>query len=86
MTDEDWVTTSEIAALLNHKSTAATRSWIRNQGLKAIDFRDGKTGERLYRRSDVEEKIAAMPRGPYTKTRPPTEGPTDDHDGRDLPD
>lgn len=90
VTDEEHMKTSEIMARLNHSSLAVTRSWIKEQGLKATEYRDAETGEKLYRRSTVEEKIAAMPRGPrgpYRK-RPPDEEPPGDHDGleRELPD
>lgn len=78
MTDEARMTTSEISALLDHKTTAATRSWIRNQGLKAKEI-DLTTRENLYSRAEVEKAIAEMPRGPYEKTRP-TEGEPAPHD------
>ncbi len=80
MTARDWITTSEIAALLNHKSPAATRSWIRNRTPPLeVKERDKVTGEKRYSRSDVLARIVEMPRGPYEKARP-TEEPRDDHD------
>lgn len=75
MTNEDWITTSEIAALLNHKSAAATRSWIRNHQPLKVQARDTDTGEKKYSRSDVLAQIAKMPRGPYEKARPDKEPP-----------
>ena len=75
MTDEDrrFMLTSEITDRLEHSSPAVTRAWIRDRELEA-DSRDTDTGEKLYLRAKVEEKIAEMPRGPYRK-RPPTEEP-----------
>lgn len=80
MTDEEsTILTSEITALLDHKSTAATRSWIRNHRLEAVE-RDTDTGEKKYSRSQVERAIADMPRGPYEKSRPTAGEPPHDHD------
>lgn len=79
MTDEDWMTTSEIAALLDHKSPAATRSWIRNHQPIVVRARDKVTGEKKYSRADVLAKIAEMPRGPYGKA------PRDHDRDRPLP-
>lgn len=76
MSNEDWVTTSEIASLLNHKSPAATRSWIRNRKPPLeVQARDKDSGEKQYSRADVLARIAEMPRGPYEKTRPTDEEP-----------
>ena len=83
MSNEETMLTSEITALLRHKSTAATRSWIRNHQLEAIG-RDRDSGEKLYSRAMVERAIAEMPRGPYEKSRPPA-GETS-HDHAVLPD
>lgn len=58
--------TSEITALLRHSSPAVTRDWIRAMGLEA-KARDTVTGEKRYRRTEVEEAIASMPRGPYRR-------------------
>jgi len=81
MTDEELMKTSEIMDRLRHTSLAATRSWIRNQRLEAKG-RDLETGEKKYRRRDVERALAKMPRGPYVRRiRPSAEGPRDDHDG-----
>lgn len=66
MTDGDYISTSEIAALLQHSSPAVTRDWIRAMGL-AAKRRDTATGEKEYLRAEVEEKIASMPRGPYRR-------------------
>lgn len=82
MTDEENMLTSEITALLKHKSPAATRSWIRNQKLEATG-RDTDTGEKRYSRREVDAAIAAMPRGLREKGRPDGEPPRD-HD-RALP-
>ena len=83
MTDGEVMRTSEISARLQHASTAVTRAWIRDRGLKPIEYRDGVTGEKLYRRDEVEEAIAStVQRGPYRRARPSAEGPpTHDHDG-----
>lgn len=81
MTDgDDYVKTSEIAARLQHASTAVTRAWIRKHGLEA-KYRDIDTGEKLYPRRQVERAIAdSVIRGPYRKDRPSAEGPPHDHD------
>jgi hypothetical protein len=77
VTDEEYMLTSDISRRLDHKSAAVTRDWIRKRGLVAKD-RDTETGEKKYRRTDVEKAIAAMPRGTYLKARPPVEGQHDD--------
>lgn len=85
MTDEDMhMKTSEIAARLQHASTAVTRAWLRKHELVA-ESRDAQTGEKVYLRSTVEDEIAkSVRRGPYRKARPSAEGSRHDGD-RGLP-
>lgn len=71
--------TSEIAARLRHSSPAVTRAWIRRTNLEAKG-RDLETGEKTYSRAEIEQAIAAMPRGGYNTARPSAEG---QHDGDD---
>lgn len=77
MNDGELMKTSDITNRLRHSSPAVTRDWIRRSKLVAKD-RDVETGEKQYARQDVEDAIAKMPRGSYTKTRPPAEGQHDD--------
>lgn len=79
MSDEELMKTSDIMARLRHTSLATTRSWIRNQKLTALG-RDLDTGEKTYSRAEFERLLAAMPRGPYGRRRPSSEGrASDDH-------
>lgn len=80
---EELMRTSDIGALLGHTNPGSTRTWIRNRRLVA-DGRDLDTGEKLYRRSKVEEAIRSQPgQGARTDLRgqPAVEGPHDDDYG-----
>lgn len=82
MTNEELMLTSEITDRLQHSSPAVTRDWIRRRGLE-VKGRDKDTGEKQYSRTEVEEKIAEMPRGPYRRGDRPDQGARrDDDDGR----
>lgn len=91
MTDEELMKTSEIAALLQHRTAAVTRAWIsglpRDLKLKVAE-RDTETGEKLYYRSEVEKAIAATNRrGPYRRgDQPAAKEPRHEHGDRLPPD
>lgn len=62
---KNYLSTSEITALLQHRTTAVTRAWISDRKLKAIEI-DRDTRENLYERDAIESAIAeASRRGPY---------------------
>lgn len=74
--------TSEITTRLQHKSTAVTRKWIHDRGLKEVGI-DVATRENEYDREAVEKAIEdSVQRGPYrtrsTTEEPPRNGPLPD--------
>ena len=80
MTDGEYMKTSEIRSRLQHASTAVTRAWIRDRGIKPAKV-DLETRENEYLREDVEAAIeSSAQRGPY-RPRPSAQGPRDDDHG-----
>lgn len=83
---EEFMKTSEIAALLGYSSLGSVRRWVIQYALEA-QGRDLDSGEKQYRRADVLAAKARMPgKGARTdlRSQPSNEGRTNGNDGPDT--